>query len=92
MRAEASTKAFNAAAAQGPALPPPAAAAPAAAAPEAVLAVDSQMFSAPDKTSTALRALRTGTTLTPTGKREGLFVELDDGYGTKGWVSVEDLK
>ena len=92
MLAEAFIKAFNAVAAQGAALPPPAAAAPAAAAPEAVLAVDSQMFSAPDKTSTALRALRTGTTLTPTGKREGLFVELDDGYGTKGWVSVEDLK
>ena len=91
MLAEAFIKAFNAVATQGAALPPPAAA-PAAAAPEAVLAVDSQMFSAPDKTSAALRAVRAGTTLTPTGKREGLFVELDDGYGTKGWVSVEDLK
>ena len=23
---------------------------------------------------------------------EGLFVEVSDAYGTKGWVSVEDLK
>lgn len=96
MLAEAFIKAFNAVAVQGAALPPPTAAAapaaPAAAAPEAVLAVDSKMLAAPDKASAQLRALRAGTTLTPTGKREGLFVELDDGYGTKGWVSVEDLK
>ena len=40
----------------------------------------------------AVRALRAGTSLTPTGARTGLFVEVSDAYGTKGWVSVEDLK
>ncbi len=39
-----------------------------------------------------MRSVRAGTELSPTGKREGLFVEVSDNYGTKGWVSVEDLK
>jgi hypothetical protein len=39
-----------------------------------------------------VRALRAGTTLNPTGKREGLFVEVTDNFGTTGWVSVEDLR
>jgi len=26
------------------------------------------------------------------GAREGLFVEVGDAYGSKGWVSFEDLK
>jgi hypothetical protein len=39
----------------------------------------------------SVRALRAGTDLTPTGKRDGLFIEVKDSYGTQGWVSVEDL-
>lgn len=71
------------------------ASAPQSAAPQAALATvgsDTSMRAAPAATSAALRALRAGTTLTPTGKREGLFVEVTDNFGTKGWVSVEDLK
>ncbi len=37
-------------------------------------------------------SLRAATTLTPTGTRQGLFVEVTDSYGTRGWVSVEDLR
>ena len=40
----------------------------------------------------AVRSLRAGTELDPTGKREGLFIEVKDNFGTIGWVSVEDLK
>ena len=65
-------------------------AAPAAAL--ATVAIDTQLRASPDAKSAALRALRSGTTLTPSGKREGLFVEVADNFGTKGWVSVEDLK
>ena len=39
-----------------------------------------------------VRALRAGAALSPTGKRDGLFMEVKDAYGTQGWVSVEDLK
>jgi hypothetical protein len=39
----------------------------------------------------SLRMLRAGSTVSPTGKREGLFVEVADNFGTTGWVSVEDL-
>lgn len=54
-------------------------------------AVDTKMFAQP-ATGETVRALRAGTALTPTGVREGLFVEVSDAYGSKGWVSVEDLK
>jgi hypothetical protein len=54
-------------------------------------AVDTQLYAKPAKGAT-VRALRAGTALTPSGGREGLFVEVSDAYGTKGWVSVEDLK
>lgn len=65
-------------------------AAPAAAG--ALVAVDTNIYASASKTSVAVRAIRAGTQLTPTGKREGLFIEVADNYGTKGWVSVEDLK
>lgn len=58
----------------------------------ATVAADTTLRATPAVTGAAVRALRAGTTLTPTGKREGLFVEVADNFGTKGWVSVEDLK
>ncbi|RYD49739.1 MAG: SH3 domain-containing protein [Sphingomonadales bacterium] len=70
----------------------PAPAAPAAAAGYTV-AVDTKLWASPAASGSPLRALRAATTLTPTGAaRQGLFVEVTDGYGTKGWVSVEDLR
>lgn len=90
MLAEAFVIAFNAVAAQGPVL----AQAPKAAAPASALAsvaVDTSMRAAPSAEAAEVRKLRSGTTLTPTGKRDGLFVEVEDSFGTKGWVSVEDL-
>ncbi|ANY19110.1 hypothetical protein A6F68_00577 [Tsuneonella dongtanensis] len=58
----------------------------------ASVAVDAKLYAGASKTSAVVRSIRAGTELTPTGKREGLFVEVTDNYGTKGWVSVEDLK
>lgn len=58
----------------------------------ATVAVDTSLRSAPAANGAVVRALRAGTTLNPTGKREGLFVEVKDNFGTSGWVSVEDLK
>lgn len=90
MLAEAFILAFNAVATQGPVL----AQAPKAAAPAATLAsvaADTVMRAAPSLDASEVRKLRSGTTLTPTGKRDGLFVEVRDSFGTTGWVSVEDL-
>lgn len=101
MLIEAFIKAFNGLAAQGPALAalvPPAAPAtaaapaPAPAAAAAVTAVDTKMYAASDKKSAALRTVRAGTSLTPTGQRKGLLIEVSDSFGTKGWVSVEDMR
>ena len=58
----------------------------------AVVAVDTVMRSSPAATGAEVRSLRAGTELSPTGKREGLFIEVADNYGTKGWVSVEDME
>ncbi|ATE63100.1 SH3 domain-containing protein [Rhizorhabdus dicambivorans] len=99
MLATAFVGAFNNVVAQQAALvavKPAAAAAAAAAAPVATkpgytTAIDTKLYAGPAKGET-VRALRAGTSLTPTGVREGLFVEVSDAYGTKGWVSVEDLK
>jgi hypothetical protein len=63
----------------------------AAAAPGAAVAIDTVLRSAPATDAVQLRSLRAGTELKPTGKREGLFIEATDNYGTTGWVSVEDL-
>lgn len=96
MLAEAFIKAFNAVVGQGPALTSAVAAAAPAPAPAAVaaatVAIDTRMLSGPDATTAVLRNLRAATTLSPTGKREGLFVEVKDSFGTQGWVSVEDLR
>jgi uncharacterized protein YraI len=57
----------------------------------ASVAVDTVLRAGPSAGADQIRALRSGTRLTPTGQREGLFIEVADDYGTKGWVSVEDL-
>ncbi len=97
MLTEAFIKAFNAVVAQGGALQASAmqvaASTPTvAASPGAVVAVDTAMRAAPAATGAVVRNLRAGTSLKPTGKREGKFVELADSFGTNGWVNVEDLK
>jgi len=92
-------QAFNNVVAQGEALAaarpvPVAAPAPAAAVTTAgyTVAIDTQMYGQPARQGATVRALRATTSLMPTGKREGLFVEVTDNFGTQGWVSVEDLK
>jgi hypothetical protein len=93
MLAEAFIIAFNQLVAQKATLETaPAIAPPAAASAAALAAVDTNIYAAASKESAAVRAVRAGTELVPTGNREGLFVEVADNYGTKGWVSVEDLK
>jgi hypothetical protein len=95
MLAEAFILAFNQLVAQKAALesaPAMGAGAVAPASAGALVAVDTTIYAAASKTSAAVRGVRAGTQLTPTGRREGLFIEVADNYGTKGWVSVEDLK
>lgn len=65
---------------------------PPAASTPALAAVDTRIHAAASKSSATLRSVRAGTQLSPTGKRDGLFVEVTDNYGTRGWVSVEDLR
>lgn len=57
----------------------------------ATVAVATSMLAMPTDDAEVVRGLREGTTLTPTGRREGLFIEVEDNFGTKGWVSVEAL-
>ncbi|MBU0669176.1 MAG: SH3 domain-containing protein [Alphaproteobacteria bacterium] len=59
--------------------------------PRASAAVDTVLRSAASADATELRTLRAGTALNPTGQREGLFIEVEDNFGTRGWVTVEDL-
>lgn len=94
MLAEAFVIAFNQLVAQQGVLQaaPMPGAAQAPATPGAVVAVDTVMRASPASDGAEVRQLRSGTTLAPTGKREGLFVEVADNFGTQGWVSVEDLK
>lgn len=91
MLAEAFMKAFNAVSGQASILAQTAPAAPKTAA-GATVAVDTSMYESASKQANIVRALRAGTSLNPTGNREGLFVEVSDNYGSKGWVSVEDLQ
>ena len=87
--------AFNSVIAQGSALTlsaPVAARTSTPATPGAMIAVDTKMLESPVRTAAVVRSLRAGTTLKPTGQRKGLFVEMSDDFGSKGWVSVEDLK
>lgn len=96
MLVEAFVLAFNdlvaqrAAIAAMPKAAPPPVAAPAAA-DLATVATTATMLEAPAATAKVVRNLRVGTLLTPTGKREGLFIEAKDSFGTTGWVSVESL-
>ena len=90
--AEAFVIAFNNLIAQRAAIEAaPAVAAAQPEAPAAAVAVDTVMRSGPSAEAGELRSLRAGTELTPTGRREGLFIEATDNFGTTGWVSVEDL-
>ncbi len=63
----------------------------ASAEPAAVTAIDTVLRAGPDAAAAEVRSLRAGTELKPTGARDGLFIEVEDNYGTRGWVSVEDL-
>ncbi|PHR20538.1 MAG: hypothetical protein COA41_05085 [Sphingopyxis sp.] len=56
------------------------------------VAVPTSMRASASETAAEVRSLRADTELKPTGNKEGLFVEVSDNYGTKGWVSVEDLR
>ena len=95
MMAEAFILAFNqvvdqqAVIASVPKMQPAVAAAPET--PGATVAIDTILRSGPAEDAEEVRMLRTGTELTPTGERNGLYIEVTDNYGTKGWVSVEDL-
>lgn len=94
MLVEAFVLAFNDLVAQKAAIAavPKAASQPAAAAADlATVAATATMLEAPAANAKVVRNLRVGTTLTPTGKRDGLFIEARDSFGTTGWVSVESL-
>ena len=58
----------------------------------ALTAVDTKMFATASRNGDVVRSVRSGTSLKPTGARQGIFVEVADDFGLKGWVSVEDLK
>jgi len=88
---EAFVKAFNTLAAQGPGLAALMPAQQPTGSNEATVAVETAMLADPLVEADSLRMLRAGATVNPTGKREGLFVEVADNFGTTGWVSVEDL-
>lgn len=98
MLTEAFVIAFNALVAQQSALQTAAAAAPAAKASvpgaegQTIVAIDTSLRASPASAAAEVRILRAGTQLTPTGKRDGLFIEVTDNYGTRGWVSVENLR
>lgn len=91
---EAFIIAFNSLVAQGSALTaaPAAGAAPTAAQAGITVAVDTALRASASRSAAEVRSLRAGTSLTPTGQREGLWIEAQDNYGTRGWVSVEDLQ
>lgn len=92
MLVEAFVLAFNDLVAQKAAIVamPKSAGAPAAA-DLATVAATTSMLEAPSSDAKVLRSLRAGTTLAPTGKRDGLFIEAKDNFGTIGWVSIESL-
>ena len=92
MLTEAFVKAFNELVAQRELMSAAPQAAGGADDDDAVVAIDTVMRSAARSDAAAVRSLRAGTELDPTGKREGLFIEVKDNFGTLGWVSVEDLR
>ena len=91
---EAFIIAFNQLVAQRAALTsaPQAGASAGAASAPAVTAVATVMRAGPGAGTDEVRSLRAGTELTPTGERSGLWIEATDNFGTKGWVSVEDMQ
>jgi len=94
MLVEAFVLAFNNLVAQQQAIAsaPKASPAPAPAASNlATVAATTAMLEAPAADAKVVRNLRVGTMLTPTGRRDGLFIEARDSFGTTGWVSVESL-
>jgi len=91
MLTEAFILAFNQLAVQKEVLSGAPASGAAAAASGVSVAVDTIMRAGPEAGSAKVRSLRAGTELTQTGQRDGLFIEVTDNYGTKGWVSVEAL-
>ncbi|AMO73289.1 SH3 domain-containing protein [Sphingorhabdus sp. M41] len=93
MLTEAFIIAFNSVVSQAGALSTVHTASPAAeAAATYTVAVDTNLYASASANAKTVRALRADTELTPTGSKAGLFVEVSDNYGTKGWVSVEDLR
>lgn len=93
MLTEAFVLAFNELVAQRAVLDAaPEAGAPAASAAASVVAVDTVMRASASASAAEVRSLRAGTEVTPTGERNGLWIEMTDNYGTRGWVSVEDLQ
>jgi len=93
MLTEAFIIAYNSVVSQAGALSAVQTAAPAAKASATyTVAVDTKLYASADTKAAAVRTLRADTELTPTGGKNGLFVEVSDNYGTKGWVSVEDLR
>lgn len=89
---EAFTLAFNQIVAQRALMEsaPDAVAAPSSA-PAAIVAVDTVMRATPAVDGAEVRKLRAGTELRPIGERTGLFLEVEDNFGSSGWVSIEDL-
>ncbi|WP_339690442.1 SH3 domain-containing protein [uncultured Parasphingorhabdus sp.] len=93
MLTEAFIIAYNSVVSQAGALSAVQVAAPAAEASATyTVAIDTNLYASANKSADKVRALRADTELTPTGSKAGLFVEVSDNYGTKGWVSVEDLR
>jgi hypothetical protein len=91
--ATAFINAYNGVTAQGAALnsaPKPVAVAAGPVVP--TTAVATSMFATPSKSGAVVRALRADTALSPTGQKQGLFIEVKDSFGTSGWVSVEDMR
>ncbi len=93
MLTEAFVLAFNEVVAQNATIAsvPKASSAVASQANTATVAAATMMYALPSAEATSVRNLRVGTTLMPTGNRDGLFVEVKDNFGTTGWVSVETL-
>lgn len=58
----------------------------------ATTAVATVMRAGPDAGSAQVRSLRAGTELVPSGERNGLWIEVSDNFGTKGWVNVQDMQ
>lgn len=92
MLTEAFVLAFNQLAAQRELLTTAPAGAADLAAAGAVVAVDTVLRADASADAAAVRSLRAGTELDPTGNRSGLYIEVKDNFSTSGWVSVEDLK